>query len=73
MFKVLTFSNDDREGALADLTSSEGDEDGVLALLGGFVGAAVAAVAFVLDGAGDSVLLAGWVHDDHLHLTNTGT
>ncbi len=71
--RTLTLSHGDREGALADWTTGEGDVDGVLALLGGFVGAAVAAVALVLDVASHRVLLASGVHDHHLHLANTST
>lgn len=68
---TLTFSHVDGEGALADLATCKGDVDSVLALLGGFVGAAVAAVALVLNVAGHRVLLACRVHDDHLHLPHT--
>lgn len=65
-----TFSHVDRKGTPADLTSSKGHRDDVLPLLGRFVGAAVAIVAFVLDGTLHCVVLARRVHNDHLHLAH---
>lgn len=69
----LTLSHVDCIWALGDLPASKGDVDGMLALLGGLVSAAVAAVALVLNLALHGVLLASWVHDDYFHLTNTST
>jgi len=71
MGRTPTLSHGDHEGTLADLPPGEGDVDGVLPLLDGLVGAAVAAVALVLDGAGHRGVLAGGVDDHHLHLANT--
>lgn len=68
---TLTLSHIDCERAPTNLSTSEGDIDGVRALLGGFVGAAVATVSLVLDVASHCVLLASWIHDYYLHLTNS--
>lgn len=73
LMSSLTLSHVDCVWALGDLPAGKGDVDGVLAFLGGLVGAAVAAVALVLDLALHGVLLASWVHDDDFHLPNTST
>lgn len=68
-----TFSHADSKGTPADVATSKHHRDDMLPLLAGFVGAAVATVAFVLDGTRHCVVLARGVHDDHLHLANTST
>lgn len=70
---MLTLSHINCERTLADLTTSKGHVNGVLALLGGFVGAAIAAVTLVLNGARHRVLIPCRVHDHHFHLSNTST
>lgn len=70
---LLTFSNINCVGALGDLTSRKRYVNCMLALQGRFVGAAVAAVAFILNLALYCVFLATGVNNDHLNFSHSST